>query len=96
MMDIQFRGMDGQFTGGVDVMVEVSVMVGVGETAEKVDVKVGSSVSVGGMVAVAVTGRGEGRTLLVAVGFASGTNSTREMDNAPIINPTDTRAIVSA
>lgn len=69
---------------GVTVFVNVGVMVGVGDSRPGVDVR------------VAVTGAGDGSRLLVAVGAASGTNSTNEMDNAPTVNPIEMMATTSA
>jgi hypothetical protein len=79
-----------QETGGIAVLVNVGVMLGVGDSSPSV------GVSVGAMVWVAVKGTGERKTLSVAVGVASGANSTSEMDNAPIINPIEIKAITSA
>jgi hypothetical protein len=75
-----------QETGGRAVFVDVGVMLGVGDSSPRV------GVSVGAMVWVAVKGAGDKNTLFVAVGVASGANSTSEMDNAPIINPIEIKA----
>ena len=76
--------------GGVDVFVGVDVRLGVGDSRPSV------GVNVGGIVAVAVRGRGEGGSLSTAVEVACGANSTREMDNAPTINPIEIKATTSA
>jgi hypothetical protein len=72
------------------VLVEVCVLLGVGDSSAIVGVKVGTNVG------VAVRGAGEGSTLFVAVTVACGTNSTNEMDNAPTIKPTEIKATTSA
>ena len=64
--------------------------VGVGDSSPRVGVSVGVDVE------VAVRGAGDGNTMLVAVGVTSGTNSTSEIDRAPIINPMEISAINSA
>ena len=76
--------------GGVAVFVNVGVIVGVEVFSSSVGIRVG------GIVGVAVRGAGDGSRLLVAVGDASGTNSTNEMDNAPTINPIEISATTSA
>jgi hypothetical protein len=57
---------------------------------------VGGRVNVAIGVKVAVKGTGEENRTSVAVGVACGTNSTSEMDNAPIINPIEIKATTSA
>lgn len=80
-----------QEAGGVDVIVDVGVSLGVGDLSPRVGVRVGSGVS------VTVNGTGDGIGLSAAtVGVTSGTNSTSEMDNAPTINPTDITATTRA
>jgi hypothetical protein len=68
----------------VDVATEVGVFVGVGDASESVG------------MGVAVKGTGDGSTLLVAVGTAFGTNSTSEMERAPMINPIEISATINA
>jgi hypothetical protein len=53
-------------------------------------------VGVGDKVDVAVSGAGDAKIILVAVAVASGTNSTSEIDKAPIINPIEISATTSA
>lgn len=76
--------------GGQEDGEAASSRVGVGTVSKAV-----SGVNVGGSVDVGVRGMGDGRSRLVAVGAASGTNSTSEMDNAPSINPTETTVTTS-
>lgn len=72
------------------VLVNVNVAVGVKDSIPRVGMVVGVSVG------VEVNGSGDENRLSVIVGAASGTNSTNEIDNAPIINPTEIRATTSA
>ena len=76
--------------GGVAVFVNVAVMLGMGDSGAFVGTKVGVNVD------VAVRGAGDGSRFVVAVDAASGTNSTNEIDNAPIINPTEISATTIA
>src|SRR5512133_3806043 len=80
----------GHDAGGVNVMVSVEVTVGVGDSSP------GVGVSVGGRVWVAVCGGGEGNEFSAVVGVTCGTNSTSEMDSAPIISPIEIKATTSA
>jgi hypothetical protein len=82
--------------GGVTVLVNVGVMLGVGDSSPRVGVSVGGKVNVAVGVKVAVKGTGEENRISVAVGVACGTNSTSEMDNAPTINPIEIKATTSA
>ena len=75
--------------GGVAVIVDVGIILATGDSRM-------SGVALENKVAVAVSGSGEGGTRFVAVGVNSGTNSTSEMDNAPMINRIEISAIVSA
>jgi hypothetical protein len=79
-----------QEDGGVAEFTNVELAVGVGDSSPSVGMGVGDNVE------VAVRGAGDGKIILVGVGVASGTNSTSEMDNAPIINPIEISAITSA
>ena len=80
-----------QEAGGVDVIVDVGVLLGVGDFSPRVGVNVGIG------VLVAVSGMGDGIGLSdAAVGVTCGTNSTSEMDSAPTINPMDIKATVRA
>lgn len=72
------------------VVVNVGVMLGVGDSSPRVGIRVG------GNVEVAVKGAGDGSRFEVAEGAAAGANSTMEMDNAPTINPIEIRATTSA
>jgi hypothetical protein len=72
------------------VFVNIGVMLGVGDSNPVVGVNVGINVD------VAVSGTGDGSRLVVAVGAACGENSTRDMDNAPIVNPIEIKATASA
>ena len=79
----------GHELGGVAVIVDVGVILAAGDSRM-------SGVALENKVAVAVSGNGDGGTMFVAVGVNSGTNSTSEMDNAPMINRIEISAIVSA
>lgn len=56
----------------------------------------GKNVAVGTSVSVTVSGNGDGTRTFVGVGAASGTNSTSEIDNAPIIKLIESNATTSA
>jgi hypothetical protein len=74
----------------VFVFIDVGVMLGVGDSSPTVGMSVGINVD------VAVRCTGDGSRILVPVGAACGTNSTSEMDKAPIINPVEIKATTSA